>query len=88
MAIYDTSLPLLGAYALVGPVVILAATYAYTWLQSFPATPHTGREPPLVPYWLPYLGHIFAFLRDPGKLLQTSRYKLHNIYSEHSVFNA
>lgn len=52
---------------------ILAATWFYSWLHSFPARPNTGREPPLVPYYLPYLGHLFQFISNPGGLVQRCR---------------
>ena len=70
----NANLPLLGAYALAGFGLVLSVTYVSSWLQSFPAKPHTGHEPPVVPYYLPYLGHIFTFLQNPGKLLQRLRY--------------
>ena len=45
-----------------------------TWflckLQSRPVLPGTGCEPPIVPYWLPWFQHLFAFLRNPNGLFE------------------
>jgi hypothetical protein len=56
---------------------ICVATWCYSWLYSFPGKPYAGYEPPLVPYYFPYLGHVFQFLSDPGSLVQRYRYFVH-----------
>jgi hypothetical protein len=61
------------SYLLTSLSFILAATWCCSWLYSFPAKPHTGHEPPLVPYYLPYVGHLLHFLSDPGALVQRCR---------------
>ncbi|KAH8815397.1 cytochrome P450 [Xylogone sp. PMI_703] len=60
-------------------VVTLLGTLALcpllTWLlskvNSQPAPPGTGKEPPVASYWLPWFQHLFGFLRDPNGLFQS-----------------
>ena len=35
-----------------------------------------AREPAVLPYWLPYLGHVFPYLRDSKQLLRAARYHI------------
>lgn len=69
----------LSTISIIGTCVvgIVLGSLGWTWLssslQSFPAKPNTGHEPPMVPYVIPYLGHIFGFLQNPGDLLQRLR---------------
>lgn len=53
--------------------ISLVFTWVNSFVYSFPAKPNTGSEPPLVPYCIPYLGHLVQFLRDPGDFLQKCR---------------
>jgi oxysterol 7-alpha-hydroxylase len=64
---------LVGSFFLGAVFLISISTWCYSWLQSFPAKPYTGHEPPLVPYYLPYLGHLFQFIKNPGDLVQQCR---------------
>ncbi|KAF2766276.1 hypothetical protein EJ03DRAFT_182538 [Teratosphaeria nubilosa] len=51
----------------------LLSTYSTTWLQSWPARPGTGREPPTAPYSIPYFQHLFSFLWDPRWTFQSNQ---------------
>lgn len=33
----------------------------------------------MLPYWIPFFGHIFAFSKDPDKLVQRVRYVLYHL---------
>ena len=63
----------IGIYTTVSFGFYLLATYITTWLESSPAKPDTGREPPMAPYYLPYIGHMLEFLSNPGKTVQKYR---------------
>ena len=43
----------------------------FTWmassLQSAATKPHCGKEPPVAPYWIPYLQHMPSFLSNPNQ---------------------
>lgn len=55
------------------PLIAIVITYLQSWLQSRPAEPNIGSEPPILPYWLPYLQHLPYFLWNPGALYNAGR---------------
>ena len=48
-------------------VLTFLLTYTYTHLKSSMGlkSKKDGREPPIVPYWIPFLGNLIPFIRDP-----------------------
>ena len=50
---------------------VLVATYLITSLQSWIALRSHKRHPkrpPILPYWIPFVGHVFSCLRDGPRL--------------------
>ncbi|CAK4034002.1 Cytochrome P450 family [Lecanosticta acicola] len=50
------------------PLASITITYLSSWLQSGSRKADSKNEPPLLPYWLPYLQHLPYFLWNPGAL--------------------
>jgi ABC-type anion transport system duplicated permease subunit len=48
-------------------VLTFLLTYTITFLKSSMGlrSKKNGREPPMAPYWIPFLGNLLPFLRDP-----------------------
>ena len=62
---------------------LLVVTYVITWWQSTIAMrsyEKHGRRPPILPYWLPYLGHLVPFLRDGPRLAAELVYVRNTLY--------
>ncbi|CRG91164.1 hypothetical protein PISL3812_08212 [Talaromyces islandicus] len=56
------------------PVAFLVGSYFI--LQHVSSNKNSSaREPPIAPYWIPYLGHLFGFLFDPGRLVRELKKK-------------
>ncbi len=55
----------------VGLFIVLAflLTYTITFMRSIVAlrSKKHGREPPMAPYWIPFLGNLLPFIWDPFK---------------------
>ena len=51
---------------LLAVVFISLSTRVLTISRSKAAAPGSGNEPPLAPYWIPYLQHLPDFLSDPN----------------------
>ena len=53
-------------------VAVIALIPVITWVNSLWSSQHvkpgTGREPPVLPYCIPYIQHLYAFLDDPMSL--------------------
>jgi hypothetical protein len=47
-------------------VFVLTSTYVITSTKSYFERRETkiGREPPGIPYWIPFVGNLFDFFRD------------------------
>lgn len=68
------SLVHLGLLFLCLPLVVSVFTYTSSWLQGRRRTSNDLKhEPPLVPYWIPYLQHLPQFLWDPGALYRAAQ---------------
>jgi hypothetical protein len=52
---------LLVAFILLAVTTYIATTLSYGWTNY---SDEDGREPPVIPYWLPGLGSTIPFLRD------------------------
>lgn len=50
-------------------VLTFLFTYTVTLLKSSIAirSKRNGREPPMVPYWIPFMGNLLPFISDPYK---------------------
>lgn len=57
-------------------VLIFLLTYTITLLKSSAALRSSkfGREPPMVPYWIPFLGNLLPFIRDPFSYCEETMY--------------
>ena len=57
-------------------ILILVSTYIKTCLRSRRAIvkPKAGKEPPVAPYWFPYLGHTLSLLLDMDNLFSSVLY--------------
>jgi hypothetical protein len=53
------------------PLLVLPGLLYLSWrLWAFSAAPHIWRsEPRVLPYWIPFIGHTWAFVRNPEKLI-------------------
>ena len=60
-------------FVIVFLTLILVSTYIKTCLQCKRAIVHpkAGKEPPVAPYWLPYLGHTLSLLWDMDNLFSS-----------------
>ena len=60
-------------FVIVFLILILVSTYIKTCLQCRRAivNPKAGKEPPVAPYWLPYLGHTLSLLWDMDNLFSS-----------------
>lgn len=57
-------------------VLIFLLTYTITLLKSRATLQSSkcGREPPMVPYWIPFLGILLPFIRDPFSYCEETMY--------------
>ena len=57
-------------------ILIFVSTYIKTCLQCRRAIvdPKAGKEPPVAPYWFPYLGHTLSLPWDMDKLFSSVLY--------------
>ena len=57
-------------------ILILVSTYVKTCVQCRRAivSPEAGKEPPVAPYWFPYLGHTLSLLWDMNNLFSSVLY--------------
>jgi hypothetical protein len=46
-------------------------TWTCSKAQAWPVRPGGEKEPPVASYWIPWIQHLFSFLRDPNGLFQT-----------------
>ena len=57
-----------------GVFVPFVATYLFTVCRFYaPRAVHSrciGKEPPTVPYWIPFVGSAFAMISDPHKFFE------------------
>lgn len=69
--------------------IVLSATYLSTTLQSRTAliSSKDGTNPPLLPYWIPFLGHSIPFLWDTGAFIDTIRYVNGNPPCSNALFS-
>ncbi|KUL86759.1 hypothetical protein ZTR_04786 [Talaromyces verruculosus] len=62
------------AVSLVPVLILLISTYAL-WISTSRKQNISAKEPPVAPYLIPYFGHLFAFLLDPGRLVRDMKVK-------------
>lgn len=70
-------------------ILTFLLTYTVTLLKSKVALRSSkyGREPPIVPYWIPFLGNLLPFVRDPFSYCDETTYVSY-LYTRASVINS
>ncbi|KAF2207330.1 hypothetical protein CERZMDRAFT_51311 [Cercospora zeae-maydis SCOH1-5] len=61
------------AFGICATLAIFIVTYTYSCLQSRPRSPYSKHEPPILPYWIPYLQHLPNFLWNPAALYRAGK---------------
>ncbi|KAL1984584.1 hypothetical protein VTN96DRAFT_8886 [Rasamsonia emersonii] len=63
--------------SLITPVLVTLILPAALWFLTRKKDA-SSNEPPVAPYWIPYVGHLLDFLRDPGGLVRSLKKKYPN----------
>jgi hypothetical protein len=70
----SVDLSVLAAFITTALTIIILTTRLLTSTRSLKsAGVDKGSHPPVLPYWIPFIGHLPQFLYDPEKLLRTAR---------------
>ena len=55
-------------------LIVLTTRYVTGLPPAKTASPNTPTAIPMLPYWIPFFGHIFSFALTPDRLLEKARY--------------
>lgn len=70
---YPMDVPWLMSLVLGALATTIFFTHSLSYIRSIRRTQNREYEPPLLPYWIPYLQHLPAFLLNPASLYEAGR---------------
>lgn len=72
--IAEPSLFVIGSLTTASIIVITTRIWTGRGFSSIEIWSEGQKSVPVVPYWLPFIGSLFAFIVDPDEFLRKSRY--------------